>query len=285
MKAYSIFLLLLCATSTLLGQSYHRLVDSNAVWSEVIAGLDWSDYNVTDLSGYKFLIEGDTVIQGQHYSLLKFRFTYYYEYKGGFQPWWDAHNINDSLRVIGAIRESSNKKIWFRQFSNEFPGGVFQLNTNILLYDFGLQVGDTFRLDSTTWAIVQSIDSIQLLSGEWRKTFFFSPLGWATSFWIEGIGSNAGLLANYFFPFESGPDLICYHKDEELLYESFEIYPYPNMTCDSLLLGIENPNTAEATFEISPNPSSDFLSINFSSPRLSLRKPEDYECTGTTPFE
>jgi hypothetical protein len=63
-------------------------------------------------------------------------------------------------QLIAGILEDSNLK--------RFGTMIFIWTTLILLYDFSINLGDTFKgyyYQST----VELIDSVQLLNGEWRK--------------------------------------------------------------------------------------------------------------------
>ncbi|HYV93199.1 MAG TPA: hypothetical protein VE978_15605 [Chitinophagales bacterium] len=242
-------------------QVYHPLVDSGAVWNSEIhltdMGTEWDNY------GSKFFLKGDTVIQGLSYSLLKWQPTYHYFYAQGFPPTYYGSNYNSSAINIGAVREDS-EKVWLRLFNyvpNNCPSNL-PFNKDTLLYDFNLQIGETFNSGYNSF--VMEIDDVQLLNGEMRKRWYFSN----GDFWIEGIGSEGGILSPLEIHFECGSQLTCYRKNSELLYES--IYtPYFTATCDSLLLGVENPTYPSTIINISPNPAYDLFTVNFSSPNFS----------------
>jgi hypothetical protein len=260
---FTIVYLLLMISSR--AQQYHPLVDTGIIWSQQGGEADWNDQSITDLGGENFVLDGDTDIQGLHYLLLKFRGTYYVQYKDGFPPFASGFNLNDSLHLIGALREDSSKRIWIRMFVT----GLTSLAANVdtILYDFNLQATDTFHL-SLMNAIVSFTDSIQLLNGAWRKQIHFnSDANWATQTWIEGIGSDGGLLANYTIPFEFTTRLACYRKNNELLYENIFDRWYISVDCDSMniLLGIQNAGGSSPALEIFPNPAYDFITLNLSS--------------------
>lgn len=142
------------------------------------------------------------------------------------------------------------------------------LNVDSLIYNFNLQVGDTFRPNvSYGKAVVTDIDSILLLDGEWRKHWWFYDPGWETSDWIEGIGSTAGVIGTVSGEWEGATYLTCFRKNEELLFEQLGGYAN-HVSCDEIN-GIGEANNLNLTFQISPNPTTDFFTINFSSPNFS----------------
>ena len=136
---------------------------------------------------YKYFIEGDTLINGKEYKKLY------------------SFNV-DNQRVktyVMALREEYNK--------------VFFLPTNstkeYLLYDFGLAVGSTvmvsnvYQTENSEISIKVIDDRVLNINGVERRlmkvcriltvdneTYTF-PAGW----WIEGIGSELGLLNNWIF--------------------------------------------------------------------------------------
>ena len=216
-------------------QIYHPFPESNASWSQnffrymaVVGG-----HSGMERIGWKYSLEGDTIINSTNYTLVKYQRKFYYAIWDGVVT--SAANISDTGFTIGAIREDSSKKIWFIKFVsdtpyNPIPPDYYLLpdslpaNSDILLYDFNLQLGD-----SIPWAISGSgrklvgIDSIQLNNGEYRKRFalWFSS---GIEFWIEGIGSNWGLFGAYNTPppyFLDQPfHLSCFKENGELLFDT-----------------------------------------------------------------
>ncbi len=256
---------------SLRAQQYHPLVDSGAVWSEEGWGLDWLGY--TDYGGSKFWLDDDTIIDGTLYNQLKTRGNYSFRYIYNPPYVLPAFGSDDSIRIVGGMREDSSKKVWLRVFSTSDYHWLVTPDVDILLYDFSLRLGDTFHLSSIN-AIVTLVDSIELLNGEWRSRISFAidtNITWQTNFWIEGIGSDGGMFGNFIFPFEAYGWLCCFKKSDELLYENIYEPFGVSLSCDSLLtpIGVENLNSYYLRFEISPNPVSDFLNINFSSPNFS----------------
>src|SRR5207244_1851432 len=114
----------------------------------------------------------------------------------------------------GAMREDLSKKIFFITSINEY-----------LYYDFGLNKNDTFRtsLDGClVEMIADSVDSVMLLNGEYRKRIFFQ---WGDT-WIDGIGSMNGVAQVAFdrCTTDAYAGLNCFTEDQVLKYKN-PIYP------------------------------------------------------------
>jgi hypothetical protein len=168
MKLVFIFFLAILSVANAKAQVsvYKPFPDSNAIWNIRIGNGGTGPWSVSDIS-YK-LTGKDTLILGQIYKVIQDKFGNY----------------------ISAIRQDiPNKKVY---------GILDILNpSDILLYDFNLQIGDTFRsrplvnCDSIT--VIDALDSIQI-NGQYRKVLKSGNIDI-----IEGIGSNDGLFEHNCF--------------------------------------------------------------------------------------
>lgn len=153
----------------------------------------------------------------------------------------------------GALRENENK-VYFYLFANE---------TEVLLYDFGLNVGENFN--STHNSIeyqscpiemeVSLIDTVTIENGEQRQRITFSD----GEEWIAGIGSIYGLVyvGVYQCIFDMYYDLSCCHENEELIFQS------PSFDdCLVNTVGI-NENVGKINHSINPNPFIHSTILNF----------------------
>jgi len=142
-----------------------------------------------------------------------------------------------------------NKQVYFLSSGSQEPE---------LLYDFSLQVGDTFNSECVTGGnnlIVQQIEDIQLLNGETRKKWTFEgSYGPGPNTWIEGIGMETGLFGDM-IQFEWWTRLGCVQKDGEHLWESEEYFGGCWGTVG------ENEITS-SEINIYPNPAKDFVRIS-----------------------
>jgi len=101
-----------------------------------------------------------------------------------------------------------NKKV-YRTWSNCFKD---------LLYDFGIEVGDTVSSEFFSSLVLVDKYPVELLNGETRTRFDFEfPGGGGRTSWIEGIGNiYYGL---YYTPdIEGGDIFICAKQGDELLW-------------------------------------------------------------------
>lgn len=131
-------------------------------------------------------------------------------------------------------------------------------NNEVLLYDFGMNVGDTFDLTLTDKIILDSIDSVQI-NGFYHDRYNFNtslyssyPSG-VEYFWIEGIGSNLGFFP-YFYFFERNMQLWCFYQDY------YQVATGPgNEPC--YVLGSKS-NDWLSEIAIYPNPAGEVININ-----------------------
>lgn len=144
------------------------------------------------------------------------------------------------------IRQDSTKKVFIKEFDNE----------EYLLYDFDLNLNDTFQIEGICTLVVTGIDSITLNNGEVRKRLQLNIKDypdWGMQFWIEGIGSNYGMISHFgFCSFDYSDGFLCFYKDDELLFPeappSCFITPVNEVT-DNKIKIFPNPVSHELTIE------------------------------------
>lgn len=159
--------LILCTWQTAQAQNYHpMIVNDSVVWNMFYAEEGGTYYE------YQYRMAGDTIINGTSYKKLD-------EYGPGiYEP---------SI----AVRESK-KRVYAITYTQSFR------DTEIIAYDFNLEVGDTFiradpRRKSKCPMVLRSIDSVMLDNGEYRKRYNFKDSCYGQyTYWIEGIGSSRG---------------------------------------------------------------------------------------------
>ncbi len=136
-------------------------------------------------------------------------------------------------------------------------------DTTVVLYDFGLAVGDTAYWDAYYGfgnAIIQSVDMIQVV-GRSRKRFHLNN----GDTWLEGIGSLMG----FFRPWYETPlgcDNPTYSYCADYVDEDGVAYTICSEDI-SLGLGVENVEVAK----IHPNPSNGRFTVMTTSARGSYR--------------
>jgi hypothetical protein len=116
----------------------------------------------------------------------------------------------------GAIREDSLKRVFIHRDGQQK-----------LLYDFGLELGDSIKNSWDIYVYVSSIDSVKIgPDSAWHKRLFFADRKDSDNQlhpWIEGIGSIQGILsgADYMFIIGSAYLLICFSRNDTLIYSTF----------------------------------------------------------------
>ena len=221
-------------------QDYFPFPDSNAIWNEYSIHVE---YPTSVSSKTRYGTIGDTIIDNLEYSKI-YRLI-------------DDTCLNISnAEYFGAIREE-NKKI--------FTLTTFHGDTEILLYDFSVEEGDTIYSNAQVGymaypVVISNIDSVILLDGTTRKRYWIN--GSLDEFWIEGIGSQGGiftpitdLITNYY-----EPHLSCFKQYETTTYLN-------NYSCDkcfcSLGTLIKGINGLQNEIQLIPNPASNYIKIDF----------------------
>lgn len=264
-------------SSQTFAQAYHIFPDSNANWiqEETISWtLQGTGIIHREYYGIKYSLSHDTTINAKQYTLITSQhiWSFYTNDNVLYAP----QNLNSSSHTFGALREDSNKKIWFINFinysftcytySNSF--WPWAIDSDLLLYDFNLHVGENLTYPFPRQ--VNKIDSIKLEDNSYRKRFVFSD---PTDYWLEGIGSSLGLFGAYKLPTNPPNDLNvcsywlnCFSQNSQVLFEKSNLIA--GITCDSLetstLFGSPQFANNEFPFLIFPNPTENLTTIQFS---------------------
>ncbi len=227
MKKFLLFLLLIISGSFYQAKS-QNLLDTNNKWTYFESEYAWGYRSIS------LFIDGDTTINQISYKKIMASV--------------------DSVATVGnfwaALREDTlTKKVY--SISWAYPHEV-------VIYDFGLAVGDSFLFPlqgSDYYYKLDSITAITLLDGSVRRKFNFN---YGILNWIEGIGSEISL--NY--PITMDPDigfrLLCFEKSNIQLYFDSSWQDLGN-SCYIPFTGINTINKIDV--EISPNPASNSFKI------------------------
>lgn len=236
MKNSILLIVGLFSVISLPGQNYFPIVEENKEWNVMYVifpgpGSDTLYWTNT----YKF--EGDTIINNLNYH----------------KVFKSEEEIPITWTLEGCIREDQNKKVYFNKWGNDY-----------LKYDFGCEIGDTIDVydnNYPTQVLVESIDSINI-QGDYRKSIMLKYVGYNTIYeqWIEGIGSNRGILESGTAGYVGGWRwFLCMSKNGELIYMN------PNYnSCYLVTTGIKEMN--DLKIETFPNPVKDKLTIKTTDP-------------------
>ena len=131
--------------------------------------------------------------------------------------------------------------------------------SEILLYDFTANVGDSLVCGYGDYFVLDSI-SIEQIGGVDRKKFWFgleydfTGEPYAMETWIEGIGSDLGLLYCGSYYFCGGYyRALCFHQDGELIWQNPEYD-----AC--VITSVEEIN--EKVISVYPNPAMETVTID-----------------------
>lgn len=178
MKFLIVMLLNITFQMEINSQNYHPLIRSNTYW-DVMIGHEWLPCMF--FSGERCFFEGDTILDGLHYNIVRANPILSFG-AGGFCPPYEVDG--DSSYITAFMREDTiAKKVFIYE---EWCGDA-------LLYDFSLDVNDTLLTVFSSPLVVDSIRYVNLLNGEERKIFYFSGCNWMDLYYIEGIGGSTGL--------------------------------------------------------------------------------------------
>ena len=227
-KLMIVFMLLTNVFAKAQTSVYHPFPESNAIWN--IDCMVWPCYNSNSPHEYfSYTISGDTVINSITYHKWYIPYIMY------------ADNC-DSINVagyVGAFRNDIlNKKVYYINSGS---------NTEEVLYDFNITVGDTIKRCGINQPYTMKIfneDSV-LVGGNYRKEWHAFSISGGSIDIIEGIGGTMDLINNC--PVIDPPtyNLICFSQNGNI--------NYPNVSPCNIISTI-NSNDVELSVTLSPNP-------------------------------
>ena len=225
-----------------LAETYHPFLN-NSEWFSVSQGFEGYDNSA-------FLTEGDTIINGITYAKI-------------IESCVPLKGVNNNMYCtlngkIGEyfVREDVPNKRIYRYFRGK---------GDVLVYDFGLEVGASQPQDSNYQ--LTTIDSIEGADGL-RKRFVFKNKESHEIIWIEGVGN----ITSPFTPdneVRDGQKLICSSQNGVSVYNFVNFY---GITCDSFKNVLANIDKSYApTISTYPNPTKGLFRIVFNE-NISHRK-------------
>ncbi|WP_396150966.1 T9SS type A sorting domain-containing protein [Flavobacterium sp.] len=218
-KIFYIGLFLNCFT--LLGQTYIPLLDTQNEWHFTTC----YEGCITDI----YYTNGDTLVNNKSHKILD-----------GY------HYISRTFLLYEDIAE---KKVSLTRIS---PNRIDEY----LLYDFGLEEGDTFEMKNPITPfpeegglfVLDSIRNVEIWSVTTRKHFYFSPhetnqISTQNAIWVEGVGSLSIINAPGGHPDINNVGLLnCFFKNGELFYSNLT----PEVTvCEPTILSLSEDKELE----------------------------------------
>jgi hypothetical protein len=246
-------LLAALGSKDLSSQTYYPFPNDSAFWEvKLSCQVTYCPPNAME-APYQTIQKGDTVLNGLIYHKL-----------------YDKLNSN----ALHSFYRESNKKIY-----SKYPlGGKFGNDTaEFVLYDFNLQLGDSFIVKvPSSWIgpfltkqpviYLNSTGTISINSSI-HKTYSFSSNNCTPCIssiniqWIEGVGDVSG----FFYNLNYKPWAIClsypapYNITLLCFGRNYYLFPYSSSGC---ILGIDQLKTSAASYQISPNPFLNTLNIS-----------------------
>ncbi len=228
-RLYTLLALLLMAGGvTMQAQEYLPIAQKGNEWHTFETG-------VWQINNYVNWCSGDTLIGNVRYMKI-------------------MGTMNDSYPIFYTLLREEDGKVW-KRYSIAHP--------ETLLYDFTASVGDTLTIgDFGQRLIIDSIGTVQIGNAD-RKKFWLrlqsnNPGGYQfTETWVEGIGSDYGLLWSGYLAIPDGWHcLLCFHQNGELIWENPE---YSDCTFNGVINEVEENDDAGIT--VYPNPARDRIVI------------------------
>ena len=229
MKSLTLFLLL-----TFLGsyharsQNYIHFPDSNATWTD----------------------------ERSTYGPFQFYYYYYYYKTDG------KATINDTLYTL-ISDEEDNPRAYLREEGKKVFCRMSPQEGEFLLYDFGLSVNDTITLREclggyTYDAHVTAIDSL-LIGSRYHKRFYLESWDWNPVYFIEGVGSDEGLMYCDLPWVDVWGYLYCFSLNDTIYKTDGTGGTYPDNCW--IYLGISEKESVQVM--VYPNPASDVIHVNY----------------------
>lgn len=229
------FVFLIIGQLPLFAQTNFQFPSADAVWSVSSQTQWWFD---TYADNHKYTVMGDSILNGIVYQK-------YYHCPDSIL------NLNN-LSFYALLRQDEQTQRSYILYPTE--------TTELLLYDFSLQVGDTLSDASyyLDWWLSDYLLTVTQVSfdDDGRKIIHLSSPNQAEEVWIEGIGSSKGLFNRTHQGLLDEPEteLLCFEQNGEIIYQK-----HPNTCHYNSITGIETPTNTGLV--LSPNPANQYLSI------------------------
>jgi hypothetical protein len=236
-----LIVLILCLWGRIaLTQSYVHFPDTVAMWHETYIQQIPPPILWYDAIG-EIYYKGDTTINNITYHKL------YSTQRNIFC----SQVIEGTPYYTGALREDTiQQRMYYRESGQD---------TEHILYDFSLEVGDTLPGHSST---VKSIDTIITDDGIARRRWHVFA-DYPEAYYIEGIGGNQGLLTDV-LGVEYPNVTLCFGGDTKQIVYYNEYFTYGNGDChvptDTCWnVGMPEMQEISANFKVYPNPAKDYI--------------------------
>ncbi len=290
-KLYFLSVIFLLSFSNGNAQTYYPMLDSANEWTYTVQILGVSpsslqaspcSYPYTSYNVFRHYTAGDTIIDSLSYKVVM---------------------NSDMPCTAGYLREdTATQKVYF--IDN-------QLNPELLLYDFSMQVGDSMPISFYPGQYVSgmyTLDSITTfpIGPGLRRAFHLNchSVSWSTTVtWVESVGQLNDVLYPYFNNMNSGgyftscpgnqhqfeQFLICFSHGSRIFLDScsqsvaasMPIQTYYVDSCNySSFIGSVDDKTALFTATLSPNPATDLTVLQLELKKSTRLDVQVFDITG-----
>ncbi len=255
-------LLVTLANYTTSAQVNKSIVDTTKVWHDGLR-----NFGICT-NTYKF--GEDTIVNNKKYRKLLYAYN---------------SDSDSNFKYANTIVREDSNRVYFRNFNDTlyrgYHEGYYDSVNEQILYDFNLNIGDTISVggiaagESTSgnfFYTIIDVDTIIIDNTPLKRLIIEDKEhGLGIQFeWIEGIGSNFGLVTRYWSIDGYSPELFCCSQNGEIIYQSktarqynaccifvgiddvsnFDINIYPNPTTSNVNIDIENNHAFLIMFDM-----------------------------------
>ncbi len=245
-------------------------VSYNATYKPMLNNFKWYTCWKTTESFINTIHESikDTLIGNNMYKVIKSEIV-------------DLPNIR-SFTMLGGYQAGVISFNYLREDVNQRKVFYRLNNTDVLLYDFNLNVG-AINPSSSSYILVKK-DSVITNTGLNSRFIFSNSVD--SIIWIEGLGNIAHPLYELFpyVKFNNGlfSRLVCAYQNNTLLYNYDN--SLLNVTCNSFV-GLETLQGKSNGISVSPNPTKGRITITLPPPVEQLVNIEILDCYGRCAFK
>jgi len=223
MKSPVLFILFaLLSFQPLLSQSYHPFPDTNATWCD-----ERSDNGIpTNYFYFFYKTNGKSNINDTVYTA-----------------------ISDNYGEIACYFREENKKVFCR-LSTDQP--------EFLVYNFNLEIGDSVSLPGNAVGFVEEADSI-LIGTEYHKRYSIQCYELYTGHFIEGVGSDQGLMYFNIPQFDIWGNLYCFSLNDTIYKTDGTGDTYTGDCWQYIAIA----EISAGQMKVYPNPVRDFIHLKY----------------------
>ncbi len=190
--------------------------DTSASWTVETSYYDFPNWYYDHV---RYFVCGDTLINGYKYYSIS-----------------NLSNPSDTICSNLPVYRIDSLKVYF----------WVDDSTEVLKYDFGMQIGDSILVDNGTYGFLSQIDTVTINTGQEVTRYLITGNAIDSIYWFYGIGGEYGPFQNahWFGPY---PNLSSFYINGDCYFSS--------NYCSANLTAIGEKSDVEEEISIYPNPS------------------------------